>query len=194
MEEDGQLLALFLSGEEGALEELVRRYETRLYAYLVRLTGDRYTAEDVFQETFLRVATEAERFEQGRPFKPWLYSIATRLAIDVLRKKAVRQEISLEEAPVDDGESCSALKPTGDETPNPCDEAERREESERLYAAVSRLTEVERAVVLMHFREGMTLSEVATALSIPIGTAKSRLHAGLRRLASELGRRGIRSE
>ncbi|MCX7803604.1 MAG: RNA polymerase sigma factor [Planctomycetota bacterium] len=188
--EDEWLLARFVGGEEGALEEIIRRHETKLYAYLARLTGDRHIAEDIFQETFLRVATGAERFEPGRPFKPWLYSIATRLAIDVLRKKAVRQEVSLEDALGDGRGGGGAMEPAGDRTPDPGEEAKRREENERLLAAILRLTELERAVVLMHFREGMTLGEVAAALSIPIGTVKSRLHAGLRRLAADIGRRG----
>jgi RNA polymerase sigma-70 factor (ECF subfamily) len=177
--EDDSLLERFLEGDGDALESLIKRYEKPLYAYLARVTGDRHLAEDVFQETFLRVAKEAARFDRKRKFKPWLYSIATRLAIDGLRKKTVRSEVPLE-AP--EG-GAGLVEGIAGGARGPLEEAEKKEEVERLHEAMARLTEVERAVALMHFREGLTLLEISEALDIPLGTVKSRLHAALVRLA-----------
>src|SRR5262249_43359914 len=86
--------------EEGRAEvftELVRRYERELYRYLVRYLGDPSLAEDVFQNTFLQVHLKRGLFEEGRPFRPWLYAIATHQAVDMLRKVGRHPTVSLDQ-------------------------------------------------------------------------------------------------
>src|SRR3989304_4903459 len=73
-------------GDRAAFEELVHRYERELYSYLRRYLGDADLAEDVFQTTFLQVHQKCSQFQDGRSFRPWLYTIATHQAIDALRK------------------------------------------------------------------------------------------------------------
>src|SRR6201995_4817819 len=94
-------------GHQEDFDELVHRYENELYRYLARYLGDRALAEDVFQNTFLQVHLKRGLYEDGRPVRPWLYSIATHQAVDALRKVGRHPTISLDQRPSSAGESDS---------------------------------------------------------------------------------------
>ena len=84
-------------GKAAIFSELVHRYERELYRYLARYLGDPTAAEDVFQNTFLQVHLKRGLFENGRPFRPWLYAIATHQAVDALRKAGRHPTVSLDQ-------------------------------------------------------------------------------------------------
>src|SRR3984957_17668333 len=86
-------------GKAALFSELVHRYERELYRYLARYLGDPTAAEDVFQNTFLQVHLKRGLFENGRPFRPWLYAIATHQAVDALRKAGRHPTVSLDQRP-----------------------------------------------------------------------------------------------
>jgi RNA polymerase sigma-70 factor (ECF subfamily) len=90
------LLAYRDDGEWRAFEELVHRYERELYSYLRRYLGDAAMAEDVFQSAFLQLHLKCDKYEPGRPVRPWLYTIATNQAIDAQRRTRRHRLVSLD--------------------------------------------------------------------------------------------------
>lgn len=166
--------------DEHALEELIHRYQRPLYNYLVRYTGNRDRAEDVFQRTFERVFERRQQFEPGRRFKPWVFSIATHLAIDAMRKAGRHRSLELDAAADGrDSSHGSLLDLLSDDRPSPIAQLEADERRQWVRDALAALPEKPRAVILLAYYERLTLAEIADTLGIPLGTVKSRLHRGL---------------
>lgn len=177
-------MAQLQKGRKEALGELIRRYERELYGYLRRLTGDPTLAEDIFQNTFLQVFQRADQYETGRRVRPWLYAIATHLAIDALRRNARRQTASLQYSP-DTSQyegSTSLLQSLQGPGKEPLEALEEKERAELVQQALLQLPESLRAVVLLAYFRGLKYREIADILGIPVGTVKSRLHVALNRL------------
>lgn len=187
---DEQLLNRLRDGDRGVFGPLVRRYERELFGYLRRYLGDDDLADDVFQNTFVQVFLKIQQYEPGRPARPWLYAIATNQAIDALRRKNRRADRRADavagSAADEDGEPrpLFELLPAPDQTP--ADLADRAEQREQVRAAVGRLPELLRPVVLLAYFQGLKYKDIAATLGIPVGTVKSRLHAALVKLAAEL--------
>jgi len=176
-------------GDEDAFRQLVIRYERELFSYLHRLLGARDIAQDVFQETFLRVHLKRETFDRTRRFKPWLYTIATNRAIDRQRARKHRRAVSLDEAHAgDESHSGYTLKQfaasSDPEPPQQIDTAERHQE---VRGVVDALPEHQRRAVMLIFFKGMKYREAADVLGIPVGTVKSRLHQAFRNMERQLG-------
>lgn len=168
--------------DKAAFSELVHRYERELYGYLRRYLRDAHLAQDIFQATFIQVHQKADLFEEGRRFRPWLYSMATHLAIDVMRKRGRRAAVSLERRRPGEGDGGAPLDVLESETPGPLAELEDEEQRERVRNAVDRLPEHLRDVVMLVYFQGLKYSETADALDVPLGTVKSRIHAALAKL------------
>jgi RNA polymerase sigma-70 factor (ECF subfamily) len=181
---DEQLMLRCRRGDEEAFAALVRRYERELYGYLRRYLGDNALAEDVFQNTFLQVHLKRSQYDEGRPVRPWLYTIATRQAIDALRRQGRHQAVSLEQAREEDagGEVLTLMEGLEGRDLGPPDHAEAEERRLLVRAAVDRLPDFLRQVLLLAYYQGLKYRDVADALGIPVGTVKSRLHAALARL------------
>ncbi len=181
---DEQLVSLARQGEPAAFEVLVRRYETRLFNYLRRMCGDAGDAEDLFQETFLRIYTNLDRYQPYRPFRPWAYRIATNACKDLLRKRA-RRPRPLRTKPGDD-DARDATGQIPDRAANPRDSAQQTETAAKLADALQHLPAKHRAVFLMARYGDMRYDEVAQALGIPVGTVKSRMNKAVSYLMSVL--------
>ena len=181
---DEELLARFCRGQSEAFGVLLRRYERELYGYLRRYLRDSDLAEDVFQNTFLQVYIKKDQYESGRPVRPWLYTIATHQAIDALRRANRHQALSLDQnqQELPDGEVRSLLDLLEARGPGPLDLAQGEERRERVRAAVDRLPDFLRQVVVLAYYQSLKYREIAEILHIPVGTVKSRLHAALVRL------------
>jgi RNA polymerase sigma-70 factor (ECF subfamily) len=181
---DEELLGCFRRGQREAFGVLVRRYEGELYGYLRRYLGDANLADDVFQNTFLQLFTKIATYEQGRPVRPWLYTIATHQAIDALRRNGRHQTISLdqERGETTPGEFPQLLAVLESRTPDPPDQVEGEERRQLVRASVDRLAEPLRQVVILAYYQGLKYKDVADILDIPVGTVKSRLHAALMKL------------
>jgi RNA polymerase sigma-70 factor (ECF subfamily) len=184
---DEQLLARLRDGERDLFGTLVRRYERELFGYLRRYLGDDDLADDVFQNTFVQVYVKIRQYEPGRPARPWLYAIATNQAIDALRRRGRRadQRADAVSSPDEDGQPrplFELLPAPGD---GPPDSADRAEQRELVRAAVERLPELLRQVVVLTYFQGLKYRDAAEVLEIPVGTVKSRLHAALARLTEE---------
>jgi RNA polymerase sigma-70 factor (ECF subfamily) len=181
---DEELLTRVRQGRRDAFTVLVRRYEWELYGYLRRYLGDGTLAEDVFQNTFLQVFVKIASYEPGRPVRPWLYTIATNQAIDAMRRNGRHQAVSLnqgreDKTPADPDDLVSSLEC---KTVSPLDAAQGEERRLAVRAAVDKLPDFLRQVVLLGYYQGLKYREIADILDIPLGTVKSRLHTALAKL------------
>jgi RNA polymerase sigma-70 factor, ECF subfamily len=170
-------------GDPQALASLLERYQHRLYRYLLRMVREPATAEDLFQQTWIRVAENARRWDPNRGIEPWLFSIARHLAIDHLRR--TRPE-SLDE-PLPSGESRADALP--DHQPLALEVLVRQQRSSRLADAVNGLPPIYREVITLRFEEEMKLEQIAELLGTPLSTVKTRLRRGLNALRGILAQR-----
>ena len=176
---DEALMARLALGETGVLSLLVSRNRRRVFAVLLRATGRRDDAEDLFQETWIRVARRAVTFDPARPFSPWIAGIATHLAIDWMRSSATR---SARAAPW----SSKEIETVPHRVPEPVpDEDARRAE---MASALASLPEQLREAVLLRYFDELSEKEMAEKLDVPPGTVKSRLHHALRALRNTLSK------
>jgi RNA polymerase sigma-70 factor (ECF subfamily) len=192
MTDEGLLLEYRKSGDQDLFAELVRRYERKLYTFLMRRFNDGSVAEDAFQSAFLQVHMKCDRFQQGRRFEPWLYTIAFNAAITIIRRNRRHYSVSLYapfcEADDRRGQLLDMLVSGAD---SPEDRLERLERESQCHEAVMRLPEKIRDAVDLVFLQGLKYREAAEALAIPIGTLKSRIHDAVVKLraAYDEGRR-----
>jgi len=178
---DQELMKNVREGDEMALEQLIRRHGSDLLGYLFRMTSDRPQAEDLVQEAFIRVYTKARSYTLRRPFKPWLYAIATRLALDFLRGR------SRHPAPASLDAAEEAGAPLGDAvtngSPSPADAAESADTRKEVRVAISKLPPRQRATLNLAYFEGLTYPEVAKVMRCSVGTVKTQMSRALRALA-----------
>ncbi len=162
------------TGDKDALSSLVMRHHNALIGYLYRMCGgNRPLAEDLAQETFLRVICSIQQYTYPRSFKAWLYAIATNLVRDHHKRAETRyvlNDISEDEYV----QSNNTIRPEAI--------IESDEEVSHLLDALMQLSEFHRAVIIMRYHEALPLNDIATALDIPLGTVKSRLSKGLHKL------------
>lgn len=171
-------------GREADLSELVHRYERELYRYLARYVGDRTLAEDVFQNTFLQVHLKRGLYEDGRPLRPWLYTIATNQAVDAMRKVGRHPTISLDQRNESSESNTGALLDLlVSETQGPLSDLQEQERREWVKSAIARLPDTLRHTLVLAYYQDLKYREIAEMLKIPVGTVKSRLHAALTKLA-----------
>jgi RNA polymerase sigma-70 factor (ECF subfamily) len=169
-------------GDPDAFDALLNRYQNRLYRYLTRLTGNSTQAEDLFQQTWLKVIGGIHRYDERRPFEPWLFSIARNLAIDHLRRVSPE---SLDEPSDETGEPRIArLKAEG---PGHLEQLLDRERRGVLERKIHELPAIYREVITLRFEEEMTFEEMAMVLRAPVSTVKSRVSRALSTLRKELG-------
>ena len=174
------LLLRAQSGDQEALDHLLKGVQERLYTYLRGLVGDPHLAEDVLQDVFVLVYRKLLWLRDPELFRPWVHRIATREAFRQIRRRRRREELLAE-----DGRQLAAALPRMDGADAP--DAPRAELVERLPQLVQAVSPASRAVLLPHYFEGMKLDEVAAVLGLSVGTVKSRLHYGLNLLRETLG-------
>lgn len=184
MDQDrAELVAGLSSGDPDLLERLIEQYQHRLFRYLLSLTGHRATAEDVFQETWLRVLERGGQYRGRWKFESWLFGIARHLVIDLARRKKAG---SLDQL-MHPGEGKPQFEPeTAD--PSPFDQLQAGEEAERVLQALARMAPVYREVLVLRFQEELSLNEIAEITEAPLSTVKSRLYRGLDLLRGRLER------
>jgi RNA polymerase sigma-70 factor (ECF subfamily) len=171
----GDVLAV-QRGDRDAFSSLLARYQNRLYRYLLRWVHEPATAEDLFQQTWMRVIENIRRFNPKRNFDAWLFAVARNIVIDYLRR---RRPASLEE-PV--GEDLPLSECLSANTPGALEQVLRSERAELVQRALEYQPPVYREILSLRFEEEMKLEEIAEVLSIPLGTVKSRLARALERL------------
>jgi RNA polymerase sigma-70 factor (ECF subfamily) len=169
---DGDLLQRVGNGDHPAFELLYRRYARAVLGLALRRLGDRGRAEEAVQETFASVWRSASSYRPERgPGAPWLYAVARHAIVDRFRART--------EPPAEISDEASA-------EPGPAERAESSFVAWRVHRALEELPETERTVIELAYWGGMSQSEVAEFLNVPLGTVKTRTRSGLRRLADLL--------
>jgi RNA polymerase sigma-70 factor (ECF subfamily) len=165
------------------------RHRTPIFTFLLRLTGERTRAEDLAQETFLRLVKGAAAWEPRAAVRTWLFTIARNLATDAARRQLLRATESLD-APSGDGGRPRHLPPAA-EGPGPDRAAESSQLRPRLEAALAALPGDQREVFLLREHAGLTFPEIAEATGTNENTVKSRLRYALLALRQRLAAEGI---
>jgi RNA polymerase sigma-70 factor (ECF subfamily) len=169
------------SGDVEAVAAIMERYQHRLYRYLLRLLREPATAEDLFQQTWVKVIERIGSFDPSHSFEGWLFAMSRNLAIDYLRRY---QPESIDE-PLPSGETTRAELIPGC-GPDALMQLLARERAAGLARAMNHLPLVFREVVTLRFEEEMKLEEIAEVLALPLGTVKTRLHRALKQLRRTL--------
>ncbi|MGH9560362.1 MAG: RNA polymerase sigma factor [Terracidiphilus sp.] len=169
----------------GLVDELIVRYQHRLLRYLLFLTGNRETAEDLFQEVWMRVLVRGDQFNGKARFETWLFTIARNLVIDLRRKRTTSSLDELIEGATEDDRAMT-FEVAADE-PTPFDHAANLEDREKIAAALLELDTLHREVLVLRFHEEMSLEEIAKVTRAPLSTVKSRLYRGLAAIKPRLG-------
>lgn len=163
------------------LDRLIVQYQHRLMRYLLFLTGDREIADDLFQETWMRVLTRGSQYSGAARFDTWLFTVARNLLIDLRRKRTM---VSLEDLCSPDGEESAIEIPSGE--PNPFDHYKSHEDARKVAAALLMLDPLHREALVLRFHEELSLEEIAAVTRAPLSTVKSRLYRGMAALKPHL--------
>jgi len=169
----------------GLLDELIVKYQHRLLRYLLFLTGNRETAEDLFQEVWMRVLVRGSQFNGKARFETWLFTIARNLVIDTRRKRTMNSLDELIDGAGDDDRAMTFEVAADD--PTPFDHAANLEDREKIAAALMELDALHREVLVLRFHEELSLEEIAKVTKAPLSTVKSRLYRGLAMIKPRLG-------
>jgi len=185
MESDTSAIARGLRRRDpDLLDRLIEQYQHRLLRYLVYLSGNRELAEDLFQETWIRVLERGHQYDGKHEFSTWLYAVARNLTIDYLRKKSPLSLDGMIDGLMED-ERHAPLEPA-DTRPMAWEVVQQHEQAGRINAALISIPVEYRETVVLRFQEGLTLDEIAIVTGARLGTVKSRLYRGLNMLMSLL--------
>jgi len=168
--------------EPELLDWLIEQYQYRLFRYLLCITSSREMAEDVFQETWMRVLERGTQYDGKSKFEMWLFSISRHIVIDLQRRKTPQSLDAL----TDPGQN-GGLEFTASD-PSPWDLFSRQEENASLRAWLERLPAIHREVLVLRFQEDLLLEEIAVISSVPLSTVKSRLYRALQLLRDSMDR------
>jgi RNA polymerase sigma-70 factor, ECF subfamily len=180
-----------LQGQSYQFNELVVRYQDRLFNGLYAMLGNRHDAEDVAQEAFAMAYRKLASFESKSSFFTWLHRIAFNLAIDHKRREK-RHKHPQERSDGDSGVGMELMDNRPGETP--IEQIERDESCTRLYAALAQIDPERRAVLTLRDLQGLNYDEISLCLGIPAGTVRSRLHRARLELKEVLLSQGQWSE
>jgi RNA polymerase sigma-70 factor (ECF subfamily) len=177
---DEDLMFRYRDGDEGAFVEIVRRYKSKIVSTAYRVLGDLDKAEDVAQETFIRVHRNAARYRSIAKFSTWIYTIALNVARNELRNTKRKRLVSLDAFGADaDAEPSTYEIP--DESAPPDQEAENKQLRGIFEAAIRRLPARYREVFVLRDVDDLSYEEIAEILRVPKGTVKSRINRARQR-------------
>lgn len=182
---DSTLLQRWLAGEEAAFEALFHRYSVPLFSYFCRLGANGTLAEDLMQQTFLKVLAGAEGYDPQQKFSTWLYAIATNVWRD--HRRRLRRHLGW-----------SAQARSFGQPPGEGDEALagllRREAAAHVEEALQALPDEVRAALVMKHFQGLRYEDIAKVFACPVGTVKSRVHAAVVKVRERLADKGLLPE
>lgn len=183
---DEALMLRYQQGDRTAFAALVRRHQGPLYNFALRQVRVQSVAEDVVQETFVRVVQKATEFKHEARFTTWVYTITRNLCIDHIRKRALRKHPSLDEQKGEDGDGPTLGEQTADPRASVEREATGTELKQRIALAVDRLPDDQREVFVMREVANLPFKEIAEITGVPENTVKSRMRYALERLQETL--------
>ena len=183
---DGELVQSALAGRESGFEELVRRYQRPIAAYVYRMVGDYDAALDLTQEVFIKVYNSLGRYRSEFKFSTWIYKIAHNAAIDHLRRHNAREQtLSSSDAP----ERSEVVLESRRLTPE--QESERNERCSEIETVVQLLPHAYRELIVLRHSHDLSYDEIAEVTGLPLGTVKNRLFRAREAMREELVQRGI---
>jgi RNA polymerase sigma-70 factor, ECF subfamily len=185
---DGELVQTAVAGREASFEELVRRYQRPIAAYVYRMVGDYDSALDLTQEVFIKVYNSLARYRSEFKFSTWIYKIAHNAAIDHLRRHAVREQALTGSV---DGERREVAIES--RRPTPEQESERRERRLEIESVVQLLQASYRELIVLRHSHDLSYDEIAEVTGLPLGTVKNRLFRAREAMRDLLVQRGIDS-
>jgi RNA polymerase sigma-70 factor (ECF subfamily) len=166
-----------MKNDAAAFGKLIQGYRVQLYSYLHRLCGDRMTAEDLFQETLIKVWKGFKSYNERNKFSSWLFSIAHNVAVDSIRRESAKPPVhSFEDAQTFAGDS------------NPHNAFVEKETNELVMAAVSTLSEKQKQVFLLRQHSDMTFKEISKATNQPLNTVLGHMHYAVTRIRKKLSK------
>ena len=185
---DRDLVATAMSGIEGSFEELVRRYQRPISAYVYRMVGDYDSALDLTQEIFIKVYSSLSRYRAEFKFSTWIYKIAHNSAVDHLRRTATREQSLING---NDGDTFELPIESG--RPNPEQESERKERRIEIEGVVRTLPSHYRELIILRHSQDLTYEEIVEVTGLPLGTVKNRLFRAREMMRQQFVEKGITS-
>ena len=186
---DADVVALALEGREAAHRELIKRYERPVFSLVFRMVRDRELAEDLTQDTFVKVLSHLERYRPDFKFSSWLFKIANNVAIDHLRRRQL-DTVSIDGSP--HAITSDAVESTRfelvDQNESALDEMEAKELGTEIERAIAGLRPEYRSCILLRHVEGRSYEEIASTLDLPLGTVKTYIHRARHELRQALER------
>ena len=184
MSDDARTIRQCLAGDEQAYRELVGQYQRRVYALALRMVRQAEDAEDITQETFVRMFRALDRYDLERPFSTWLFTIASRLCIDHIRRRRTAP-VALYYRDSESGEEREIE--VQDAGVRPDEAAQREQEERKVQGLIDALPPHYRVVVVLRHQQELSYEEIAEVLGMPLGTVKARIHRARALLARRLG-------
>ena len=184
---DQEVVAQARAGKDAAYRELLRRYERPVFSLVYRMVRDRTLAEDLSQDTFVKVLNALESYRPEYKFSSWVFKIANNVAIDQLRRREL-DTLSLDGSPdarTKDEIEATALQAV-DRTESPLAELESRELGSVIEQAIAKLRPEYRSCILLRHVEGRSYEEIAEVLDLPLGTVKTYIHRARNELREHL--------
>lgn len=172
-----------IQGDQSAFEEIVELYKTNVFYICYRMIGNRYEAEDLAQEAFIRAYLNIESFDQKKKFSTWLYRIATNLTIDFLRKR--KPDYSLD-ADIGGSDGLTLYTQIESNDALPEEQVEGLEFQQWIHKEILKLPPKYRSVIVLKYIDELSLKEISDILNIPIGTVKTRIHRGREALRKQI--------
>jgi RNA polymerase sigma-70 factor (ECF subfamily) len=186
---DEELMLSCRDGDEGAFEILYRRYEKPIFSFIYRMVLSAADAEDLCQETFLKVVRAKKKYRTTAKFKTWLFNIALNLCRDRIRRMKFRSHLSLNSAAFSqDNDEIRVQQSVCDHSSDPTKRAQTAEMKALVQQAFTKLPQQQRSVIILRQYHTMKFSEIAEIMNCPVGTAKSLNHRGCRKLMKELSK------
>jgi RNA polymerase sigma-70 factor (ECF subfamily) len=194
MDREEDLLSRCAAGDAAAYRELVERMEKPLVNFILRFVGERNVAEDLFQETFVRVVKTLADFRPEASLSTWIYTIARNLSLDWLKAKRRHRETALDAVTSEEKGRVIYFKDVMRSSgAGPDQRAESTEDGRRVTAALSRLSPIKREALVLRIYAGLQYSEIARIQNAPVGTVKFRIHEAIRDLTKLMGTEDERS-
>src|SRR4051812_2684752 len=184
---DADVVALAQRGRDDAFRELIRRYERPVFSLVYRMVRDRELAEDLAQDTFIKVLNNIDRYRPEFKLSSWLFKIANNVAIDYLRKRQL-ETISIDGSPhaqTADAIEATSIEVSGDQE-SALDELEAREMGAAIERAIASLRPEYRSCIMLRHVEGRSYEEIAATLDLPLGTVKTYIHRARHELRKSL--------
>jgi RNA polymerase sigma-70 factor (ECF subfamily) len=185
---DRELVASAVSGAEGSFEELVRRYQRPISAYVYRMVGNYESALDLTQEIFIKVYNSLRRYREEFKFSTWIYKIAHNSAVDHLRRTATR-----EQSLINGSEGDQYELPIESGRPSPEQESERKERRIEIESVIRALPPNYRELIILRHSQDLTYEEIVEVTGLPLGTVKNRLFRAREMMRQQFVDKGITS-